>query len=167
MIGDRFPRPRPPAGFSSTYLEAVSLIALAWDGVSDCAPQEEVMDALQRARDGWEFPSDPTVGGQTLILLTACLTLAEGLDSAVDVATDALTEARNRGFVVGIGSWSTMRGMACYRRGDLLEAEADAAVALELISSVEGAVVMYSVVLACGILSGLERGTAPVELQRR
>jgi DNA-binding NarL/FixJ family response regulator len=84
----------------------------------------------------------------------------ERLSLASELYTTALDEARARGNITGVAAISALRGMAAYRRGAVLDAEADAAAALEI----EESTGLHDVALAYALLAAVERGAKPVHL---
>ena len=94
-----------------TAPEALALARLGWG-------QGEVLHALGPAQPAVYLPASASLWG-------------DELDAAIRRLTEILTEARRRGSVSGFVDASHFRAIAWWRRGALLEVEADARNALE------------------------------------
>ena len=154
MDGMRDPG-RPPA----SPLEAVHLAGLALDAAMGDGPAEQAIAIASRALAP-DLPTDPTAGGNAFIIAVVALVFGERLSLAHSLYTGALDDARARGNVTGAAAISALRAMAAYRRGSVLDAEADANAALES----EDSAGLREIALAYAILSAVERDATPAQL---
>lgn len=164
LAADRFARMRDPGGRPATLLEALHVSGLALDGAMEPLPADVVAD---RARRGLAFgvPADPTMGGNPVLLGTIALAFADQLEEADAMFRAGLAEARANGAGIAVAALSSLRSLVSYRRGALLEAEADAQTALLLAAEIRGAEALTVNAIAMAIHTGLDRGAPDEELR--
>jgi DNA-binding CsgD family transcriptional regulator len=150
---------RDPGRPAGSLLEAVHLAGLALDAAMDDAPADRAVELAMRALQP-QLPTTPATGGTAFLIAVVALVFCERLSLAHELYTTALDDARARGNINGVAAVSALRAMAAYRRGAVLDAEADANAALEI----EESTGLHDVALAYALLAALERGATPVEL---
>jgi len=106
----------------------VALAAFAAAG--RCVPHAEVHALAVRALDRGALLDGDTSEGIAYYLATAALIMAEDLQTAEAAATAAIEDARARGSVLGFATASLIRSLAIGRRGRVVDAGADARLAL-------------------------------------
>jgi DNA-binding CsgD family transcriptional regulator len=159
QVSDVIDALRDPGRPARSLLEAVHLAGLALDAAMGDGPCERAVDLALRALQA-QLPTDPTIGGNAFLVAVVALVFSERLSLAHDLYTKALDDARARGNVTGVATMSALRAMVAYRQGAVLDAEADANVALET----EKSTGLHDVALAYALLAAVERGATPVEL---
>jgi DNA-binding CsgD family transcriptional regulator len=150
---------RDPGRPAGSLLEAVHLAGLALDAAMDDALADRAVELALRALQP-ELPTTPATGGTVFLIAVVALVFCERLSLAHELYTTALDDARARGNISGVAALSALRAMAAYRRGAVLDAEADANAALEI----EESTGLDDVALAYALLAAVERGATPVEL---
>lgn len=86
---------------------------------------DEVLALIRRALDDGRMLAESTADATAYVAATSGLFFSDWLEEAIDAADAGLSDARERGSVVGFAAMSTLRGSARYLRGDLVGALAD------------------------------------------
>ena len=158
-VEDVFAEVHDHGGAVRTFLEAVHISGLALDTTMSDVPVERGVELALRALDA-DLPTDPTTGGNAFIVAVVALVFCERLVLAQRLYTTALDDARARGNVTGVATLSALRAMAAFRYGAVLDAEADANVALET----EQPFGIRDIALAYALLAAIERDATPSQL---
>jgi DNA-binding CsgD family transcriptional regulator len=115
--------------------ERVLIANLAYDLAIRGEPATRVAELARRALGDGDLLAEETSESLTYYLAAWTLALAEHLDEATGELDAALADARNNGSALGFAVASCVRSNVFYRRGLILEAEADAEHALEAASA--------------------------------
>ena len=158
-VAEVIERMRDPGGPPQSLLQAVHLAGLALDAAMDGGPADRAVELATRALQA-DVSSDPTKGGNAFLVAVVALVFSERLSLADELYTRALNDARARGNLPGVAATSALRAMVAYRRGAVLDAEADASAVLDI----EERVGLRDVALAYALLAAVERRAAPLEL---
>jgi DNA-binding CsgD family transcriptional regulator len=142
-------------------LDATTLATLALDEVMYLRSASTAIDLAQRALAAG-LPSGENWGHLALVALLA----ADAFDVAQRAADEILAEARVRGAAFTVATTLALRAHIGLRRGDLVAAEADAQLAIELASDLLGAEFPLVVALPSAVLVGLDRDETPDSLRR-
>jgi DNA-binding CsgD family transcriptional regulator len=162
-ISDELARLTPPQGAPVDLLDVFLLSAAAFDAATHLRPAREVVALGRRALSGGGG-GDEAGKRQALAMAAAALIWAEDFNLVHERCTRALAAARSISSAMATGANSTMRAICCYRSGRLLEAESDAAAALELAPEARGLGTILPAAAAYAVLSGIERGRPLEEL---
>jgi DNA-binding CsgD family transcriptional regulator len=152
---------RDPGGPATSVLDATTLATLALDEVMYLRSASTAIDLAQRALAAG-LPSGENWGHLALVALLA----ADAFDVAQRAADEILAEARVRGAAFTVATTLALRAHIGLRRGDLVAAEADAQLAIELASDLLGAEFPVVVALPAAVLVGLDRDETPDSLRR-
>ena len=114
--------------------ERVLVANLAYDATIRGAPAAAVAELAQRALGDCALLAEETSESPTYYLAVWPLALAERLMEATNELDAALEHARAGGSALGFGTASCIRSNVLYRRGLIVEAEADARNALRAAS---------------------------------
>ncbi len=163
-ISDELASLSPPTGPPVDLLDVLLLSAAAFDRATGLRPAREVIELGRRAiSGGWR--DDDAARRQPLMVAAAALIWAEDFDLVYERCTRALAAARASSSAIAVGTNCSIRAICCYRAGRLLEAESDAAAALELGDETRGLRTILPAAAAYAVLSGIERGRAFEELE--
>ncbi|HEX8105829.1 MAG TPA: AAA family ATPase, partial [Solirubrobacteraceae bacterium] len=157
LVADRVAAFRDTGGTPGSALEALQLAGATLDAIMASRPASEVA-AMGRRALAFPLPADPVPGSNHVLIATVALAFAERLDEVDAIYRAALADARRRGAAIEVAAVSSLRAMVSYRRGALLEAEADARAALDLAAEVRGAEALMVNALAYAIHTGIDRG---------
>jgi DNA-binding CsgD family transcriptional regulator len=155
---------RDPGGPARDVLQATTLATLAMDEVMYLRSASTAIDLADRALAAG-LPLEPHRGENWVTLAIAALTAADGLDAALRVADEMITQARERGSALTVVTVSGLRAGIGLRRGDLTAAQADAHAAIELAPDLLGAEFLVLAV-AVAVQAGLDRDETPESLRR-
>ena len=162
-ISDELARLTPPEGPPVDLLDVLLLSAAAFDAATHLRPAREVVALGRRALSGGGG-DDEAARRQPLAMAASALIWAEDFNFAHERFTRALAAAQSISSAMAVGANSTIRAICCYRSGRLLEAESDAAAALELVPEARGLRTILPAAAAYAVLSGIERGRELEEL---
>jgi DNA-binding CsgD family transcriptional regulator len=115
--------------------ERVLVANLAYDMAIRGEPAERVAELARRALANGALLAEETSESLTYYLAAWTLALAEHPDEATGELDAALAQARDNGSALGFAMATCVRSNVLYRRGLILEAEADARNALEAASA--------------------------------
>jgi DNA-binding CsgD family transcriptional regulator len=119
---------------------AAAAISLVHTGAASADSAIELTRRASAARLTWLDLED---GSETASAVGNTLTICDD-PSAVGLYTDWLDEVRSQGWTINVGGGYFQRALIRFRRGELLEAEADARTSWEVISQVgEAAATVY------------------------
>ena len=162
-ITDELGRLAPPVGAPVDLLDILLLSAAAFDAATHLRPAREVVALGRRALSGGGG-DDEAGRRQPLAMAASALIWAEDFNLVHERCTRALAAAQSISSAMAVGANSTMRAICNYRAGRLLEAESDAAAALELAAEARGLRTILPAAAAYAVLSGIERGRELEEL---
>jgi ATP/maltotriose-dependent transcriptional regulator MalT len=112
--------------------ERALLSLRAWNLMVSGATSEEALDAARRAEGSGLSFTDHDFGFELPTLLGSVFTYCDEPDHALAIYDAAIEELRERGWVVQLAFGHAHRANVQVRRGALLEAEAEAALAWEM-----------------------------------
>jgi DNA-binding CsgD family transcriptional regulator len=154
---------RDPGGPARDALQATTLATLAMDEVMYLRSASRTIDLAERAI-ATGLPLEPHRGENWVNLALGALAVADGLDAALSATDEILTHARERGAALTVVTLSSLRALIAVRCGDVVAAQADAQVAIELAPELLGARFLVFAVSAA-VLAGLERDETPDALR--
>ena len=160
-VEDVFAEMHDHGGPPRSFFEAVHISGLALDAAMSDGRAARAVELARRALEA-DLPTDPTTGGNAFLVAVVALTFSERLGEAHRLYTSALDDARARGHVDAVATLSALRAMVAFRRGSVLDAEADANVALET----EQPFGLRDVALAYALLAAIEREATPAQLDQ-
>jgi DNA-binding CsgD family transcriptional regulator len=163
-ISDELASLAVPTGAPVDLLDALLLSAAARDAAAQLRPVDEVLEPGRRALSGGTR-GDQAGRGLAWVVAMGALTWAEDFDRVYERCTRALAAARAISSALAVAINSTMRAACCYRAGRLLEAESDAAAALELAPEAHGLRTLLPAAVAYAVMAGIERGRPLEELE--
>jgi DNA-binding CsgD family transcriptional regulator len=164
-ITDELARLTPPIGPPVDLLDVLLLSAAAFDAATHLRPAADVVALGRRAISGGGG-DDEAGKRQPLAMAAAALIWAEDFNLVYERCTRALAAAQSSSSAMAVGANATMRAICGYRSGRLLEAESDAAAALELAPEARGLQTILPAAAAYAVLSGIERGREFEELDQ-
>jgi DNA-binding CsgD family transcriptional regulator len=152
-----------PAGPPRDRLDSLLLAAAANDAAAALEPADRVVELGRRALADAP-PEDRAYRGQARAIASVTLVWAEDFVWVYEHLTRALAAAQAASSALGVGTNATIRALCCYRAGRLLEAESDAAAALELVPEAGGLRTVLPLAVAYAVVSAIERGRPPETL---
>jgi DNA-binding CsgD family transcriptional regulator len=155
---------RDPGRPARDVTEATTLATLAMEEMLNLRSASTTRNLAERAIAAG-LPAEPHRGQNWALLALGALAVADGLDGALRGTDEILRQARERGAALTVVTISALRALIGVRRGQLIEAQADAQTAIELAPTLLGARFLVLAV-AAAVLAGLERDETPESLRR-
>jgi DNA-binding CsgD family transcriptional regulator len=153
-----------PSGPPRDQLDSLQLAAAAYDAAAELRPAAEVIEFGRRALFE-ETQGGPAYRRQAPVIASVALIWAEDLEFVYARCSRAVAAAQAESSALGVGTNLAVRAICCYRAGRLLDAESDAAAAIELAPTAGGLGPLLPSAVACAIASGIDRGTPLKELE--